>query len=736
MNNMTPLFRPKNARLSLLALSLLSAFGSVQAQIAPPVGGSVSVGLGLVSGDRQDRLLFDQYNGLRPSRNVFGIFGADYYRRDDTKGTVVNFQASDLLTDNRELGLRWKKQGDWKFSADYSELVRRDTLVPNTGLIGAGTTTPTVAVLPGGPGTGSDLDLKVKRTNLGFAFSKVISSALQLDASVQTEKKEGSRLWGIGFNCPSPIAPGCRTTTAAELGWAVLMLPEPINANHSQAEARLSYASGRLHLSGGYYGSFYRNDHGSLNPVVPDRLYNNVLGTTLPLSPGFQPILNQAVALPPDNQAHHLDLTGSYALTPTTLLNFKLGYSRATQDQNFAAAGFAAAPAGVSDLDGKMTTSLAQVGFTSRPLPKLSLSGHLRYEDRDDETPLALYNVEGTSSYTNRRLPYRNVRGKLQAGYQISNDYRGTLGATYQSIDRGAFTASSAVAGITALRQETEEAGLKAELRRRMSENFSGAVSLESSRRDGSNWLRDNSGLGVTEVTDAAAAGPAFTNGIFMPTLADRKRDKLKLQADWQPSDALSLQFIAETGKDRFTSPSSYGLRDASMNSVGVDLTYAINDKWNLNGYVSRGRQQLNLARPEAAIMAFDNTATTLGIGFTGKPTGQLEVGGTLAFINDKSEYAQSLDATAGLGSAALLAATGGLPDIVFRQTTLKFFGKYTLDKQSAVRVEVGHQRSTWNDWAWNYSGTPFVYSDGTIVNRQPKQNVSFLGVSYIYRWQ
>jgi MtrB/PioB family decaheme-associated outer membrane protein len=734
---MNSLFQPKNARLSLLALALLSAFGSVQAQIAPPVEGSVGVGLGLVSGDRQDRLLFDQYNGLRPGSNAYGIFGAEYYRRDDAKGTAVDFQVTDLLTGNRELGLRWKKQGDWKFSADYRELVRRDTQVPNTGLIGAGTTNPLAVVLPGGPGTGSDLDLKIKRSNLGFAVSKVISSALQLDASVQTEKKEGSRLWGIGFNCPSPIAPGCRTTTGAELGWAVLMLPEPINANHSQAEARLSYASGKLHLSGGYYGSFYRNDYGSLNPVVPDRLYNNVLGTTLPLSTGFQPILNQAVALPPDNQAHHLDLTGSYALTPTTLLNFKLGYSRATQDQNFAAAGFAAAPAGVSDLGGKMTTGLAQVGFTARPLPKLSVSGNLRYEDRDDDTPLALYNVEDTSRYTNRQLPYRNVRGKLQAGYQFSSDYRGTLAATYQSIDRGAFTSSSAVAGITALRQETEEAGLRAELRRRMSQDVSGAVSVESSRRDGSNWLRDNSGVGVTEVTtDANAVGPAFTTGIFMPTLADRKRDKIKLQADWQPSEALSLQFMAEAGKDRFSSPSSYGLRDASMNSVGMDLTYAVNDKWNLNGYVSRGRQQLNQARPEAAVIAFDNTATTFGVGFTGKPMGQLEVGGTLAFMNDRSEFAQTLDTNAGLGSAALLAATGGLPDIVFRQTTLKLFGKYTLDKQSAVRVEVGHQRSTWNDWAWNFNGTPFVYSDATIVNRQPKQRVSFIGVSYIYRWQ
>jgi hypothetical protein len=75
------------------------------------------------------------------------------------------------------------------------------------------------------------------------------------------------------------------------------------------------------------------------------------------------------------------------------------------------------------------------------------------------------------------------------------------------------------------------------------------------------------------------------------------------------------------------------------------------------------------------------------------------------------------------------------LPDILFRQTTLKVFGKYTLDKQSAVRVELGHQRSKWTDWAWNHNGTPFVYSDATTINRKPNQNVTFIGVRYIYRW-
>ena len=88
---------------------------------------------------------------------------------------------------------------------------------------------------------------------------------------------------------------------------------------------------------------------------------NNPLGVPLPLSAGLQALLNQPVALPPDNQAHQLDLSGIYSLTPTTHLNFKLGHAQALQHQDFAAGGFADAPAGVTNLGGRVDTTLAQV---------------------------------------------------------------------------------------------------------------------------------------------------------------------------------------------------------------------------------------------------------------------------------------------------------------------------------------------------------------------------------------
>jgi hypothetical protein len=69
---------------------------------------------------------------------------------------------------------------------------------------------------------------------------------------------------------------------------------------------------------------------------------------------------------------------------------------------------------------------------------------------------------------------------------------------------------------------------------------------------------------------------------------------------------------------------------------------------------------------------------------------------------NDKNVYAQTLDTYAGSDSAALLAATGGLPDITFRQTALRLFGKYQVDKQGTLGFSLIFAQVMSNDWAWN----------------------------------
>ena len=118
--------------------------------------------------------------------------------------------------------------------ASYGELVHTNPYTINTGVVGAGSTAPQVVYLPGGVGSGYNTHLQTKRSNVGLGFSKWIDNALQIEVDFKTEKQDGSRPFGIGMNCPSPVAPGCQGTTGIAAGWATLMLPQAVNSNTSQ----------------------------------------------------------------------------------------------------------------------------------------------------------------------------------------------------------------------------------------------------------------------------------------------------------------------------------------------------------------------------------------------------------------------------------------------------------------------------------------------------------------------
>ena len=448
---------------------------------------------------------------------------------------------------------------------------------------------------------------------------------------------------------------------------------------------------------------------------------------------GIRGILGSPMALPPDNQAHQLYASGTYAFTQSTRATFKYAYTHATQDRDFASTGFTGAP--TSNLGGRMDTNLAQVGLTSRPMAKLSLLANLKYEDRKDKTPDALYNLEGVNRFANTQSNLKRLSGKAEGSYQLPQGIRATLGFDYDSSDRGTFGLPDSVGGLAALRQKTWEGGTRFELRRAMSETLSGAVSFGHSRRDGSIWLLPNR-LPATGVTPAADESIIKRTSLFPAIFTDRKRDKFKASANWTPLDQLSLQLVFEDASDKYSSPGTKGLRDAGARLYSLDAGWTISEAWKVTGYVSRGDQQMQIDHSTGYMMALRNLNTALGLGLVGKPTSKIDVGANLSYINDRNIYGQTLDQAASAANVAFLNSSGGLPDVTFRQTRFNMFGSYAIQKTSSIRLDLVHQIAKLNEWTWANpaNGIPFLFSDGTTVSMNPSQRVTFLGASYVYR--
>ena len=81
---------------------------------------TVSAGIGFVGNNNQ---YWGEYTGIN-QRGVYGLIDADVDMRDNETGTWYRLMLHDLALDDRELSWEQKKQGDWGYKLDYSEIPR------------------------------------------------------------------------------------------------------------------------------------------------------------------------------------------------------------------------------------------------------------------------------------------------------------------------------------------------------------------------------------------------------------------------------------------------------------------------------------------------------------------------------------------------------------------------------------------------------------------------------------
>ena len=716
---------------TLLVLALLAAFSPAHAaddeiaKLIRPDSTVVSAGAAILSGEQRDRSVFGQYNGWSKDNSGL-LLDFELIQREDETGTWTTAEGRNLGLDNREMSALREKQGDWKIKGAYSEQVRHDPRTLNTGLQGIGTTVPAVNALAA-TGTGSNQNLDIKRSSYALSGEKWINSGLMFEASLKSEDKTGARLTGVGGYC-SPSIPGANCPA---LSGALLMLAEPVSSNTFQMEAKANFVGADYTLTAGYYGTTYKNDNGSMR--IGSINGNLVDSAGVAFNPGsgantLGGLLTQPIALAPDNQSMQLYLSGAYAITPTIHTTFNYAVTHATQNENFSSMGLAAAAGLPSSLNGEVDSELLQLGITARPLPKLSVLGNVRYEEIKDKTPTAMYG----GVYSNENNSSKKANSKAEASYLFPESIRGTLGVDYAWIQRNVPAVGSTelvipVNSLTSVREFTNELTYRAELRKVLTESLNASLAYQQSSRKGSHWIN----LGNTTPTypstyQVMRDGDVFAvTGAFPTNMMDRERDKVRLMVDWTASEKLSLQFSVESGEDKYSAPTTKGMHTSNLSTAGVDASYAVSDAWKATAYFNYSQQTLQVDHSAGYIATIDNISTAAGVGLLGKLSGKLEVGGDISYLDDRNMYAF------GSGNSA---APGSLPDVSYRVLALKLFGKYALNSKSDIQVDLVHQSTTFDEWTWANAGVPFAYSDNSTVSMQASQNVTYLGVKYVYR--
>lgn len=749
----------------------------VQEMVSP--SSFVSMGGGTVN-NAKDAKRFSQYTGQNKNASV--LLDAEFSKRDDATGLWTTLSARNMGLESRELSFSQNKQGDWKYQLDYNEMVRLDPYVIHTGMTGVGSTRPTINLIatPNMPAAwvtanglaasngvaGSDVELKLNRTALGASGNKWLTPEMQVEVSYRTENKTGARMFGRAGLTSTDMAARPATGNGS---WAVLLTPEPIDSRTDQLEAKLNYLGNALALTGGYYGSFYVNNNGNLSPNMANAgtLNRGPLVTACAAAPALAgcstvaQLAGSTVALPPDNQAHQLNLSGNYTFSDTTHSNFKLAYTHATQNESFAAMGLGPAASGQASLNGVVDTKLAQLGLTMQPLKNLSLNGSLRYEDRADKTPISIYNTNGIAGNALNNTTNWNsgsqtrTSAKLDGIYRLASGYSVLLGTDWERKATPLPPANTALfANQVLFRSVLNEYGVHAEVRKALSDTVNGALGLEYKDRRGKDgdWYTTTGTAGNALVAFNPAS--ATTGNRVLPDMyMDKIRTKVRGNLDWEASEKLSLQLVGEHAQDAYKRafsgtilaaqaiPTVAGARTVISDTVSLDSTYLITEVWRVNGYVTRSYNRWNVNK---ASLGDDtkNTADSLGVGINGKVTSQLVIGLDIMATRDRTTFNNQISTVPAAGQApgniaGFNAAVPGnyLPNINYRTKKLNLHGKYAVDKASDIQMTFIYQQFRTDDWQWGYNGIPFLYSDNTTVSQPTNQNMKFIGASYLLRF-
>jgi MtrB/PioB family decaheme-associated outer membrane protein len=674
--------------------------------LSEPVYSDIELGIGYVS---NDAYYFGRYNGLQTEGPY--LVGDIDAREFDEDGRFWSIRGTNLGLESRYLRLEGGKQGSHKFFLEWSELPNYRNNTGFTPFNGDGTDNLTLP--PDYTGTsdinsslhGFDVETKRDRVTAGASF--VAKQRWLFDVDFSHENKQGVEVLG-----------GATITASGSMlgGTYTSLLPEPIDYDTNLVNATLSYVGDAGQLDLAYHASFFDNAYASLT-------WQDPFSQSTGVSAG-------SMALAPDNEFHQLSLTGGYSLPYRSRLTGVLSVGRMTQNQQFqpyTISGIPTTPLPADSLDGEVWLTNAQLKLSSRPITKLRINADLRYNERDNQTPVNTYGyviLDGRagSGVTNNPFSYENSRFDLDANYRFNAVASLLGGYKYNRMKRSNFDAG---------REETDENTLFAKFKLKPHATVDLELSGEASSRDGS-----------------AFESPGYQNPLMRKyNLADRDRTMVGAMIGYMATDKLYLGARADYAEDDYTE-TEIGLTEANQTTATVDFSYApVNDLSTYGYYTWDNIQSSQLGEdvtqsgggPGGGAIPttgswqadFDDTFNTVGVGANWTNLGRWGLGVDLIY----SKAVNQIDMEHGDPSIV----EDQFPNNLTEMYSIKLWTDYEHSKRLVYKFGYWYEEYIVDNWA--YDGLePYdpnaVANTLLLGNTTMDYDVSVFTVSASYKFQ
>ena len=271
---------------------------------------------------------------------------------------------------------------------------------------------------------------------------------------------------------------------------------------------------------------------------------------------------------------------------------------------------------------------------------------------------------------------------------------------------------------------KTYENTLRFEYKRTLAEALTGRAAYSYAQRRVKDYEEGNP-RPTNPPSPLPAADPLLT-GFEQFFLADRDRNKLRSQLNYQASDAISLQGTLDYNQDKYKP--EFGLKKSESWVLGLDGALAASETLSFNAFYTYEDMKMQLdslaiARGLTTTLPADyftdpcrqwsesqnDRVHTVGVGF--KYTGLL--GGRLA-LNGELTYARARTPISVVGgtyynngvpnspTGNVFIAAQSFSDITSEMFDLRLAGVYALDKVSAIKLSYWYRHLNSSDWAYD----------------------------------
>jgi MtrB/PioB family decaheme-associated outer membrane protein len=608
--------------------------------------GEIEAGIGHVS---DDSFKFGEYNGLEDDGAYFIGNATTRYREED--GSYFDLRIRDLGLDTRYIGIEGGQQGKYSLFLNYDGIPHNisdsartpylgngsDTLTLPAGWIPAGTTGGMTGTGSGLDATLQDVELETLRKRLSVGASFIPASRWETAIKVRHEIKDGQK------------------RTAGDF-FQSAQLVEPVDYVTDEVDVSITYTTKKWQSRLAYYGSFFSNDNESL---TWDKAYS-----------GFPNVATGALALSPDNQFHQFQFASGYQLSERTRISGDVALGRMEQDEDLLPASTIATPAALprNKTKAKINTTTANLKIDSAVSSKLRLNAAIRYNDRDNKTPLDdfptyLAETLGPTLVTNRPYSFTDKTAKVGGNYRFSKKTRLSAGYEYETRER----TNQEV-------DKTRENTFWGKLKVRARDNLDVTLKAEHGDRDASGYNPE----------------PSQNPLLRKYNLADRKRDSGGIHAGFTPHERVSIGLGFDISKDDY-SESVLGLTESREYSVNADAAVMVSETTSMHVFAGRQQIESDQAGSEnfsTADWYAKNEDTVNSFGFGVKHQlieNKLDVGADYALSRSTGKITVDNDQ---------------FPDLTADLDTVKLYANYQLKDNMTLRAAYWYE--DYNSNAWN----------------------------------